>query len=233
MKRVKQVETAALLLLALAVSACSAEDREVPEKTVRKLAGSPEAVDARQESEAGLRDVVQAYAEHTPLKLGLVVVRDNCWGGTAKGWLETRDSDLYKISCGLNVTAYFGADPKNIVPVLDGVLTAGDRNVPGIEFNHAADGALIDYYRKPYDKRNPEVPSRDAVSQSLKWDPVRDRQWKPNFISEPTGPCENAPPVKRCLREPSSATVAAIRKQYGMVFQLDLGATYFKLMKKH
>ncbi|MFF5408555.1 hypothetical protein ACFY8K_37640 [Streptomyces misionensis] len=231
MKRVKQVKTAALMFLALAVSACSAEDQPVPEKTVRKLAGSPEAVSARQKSEAGLREVVQAYAEHTPLKLGLVVVSDDCWGGTAKGWLETRDSDLYKISCGLNVTAYFGADPKNIVSVLDGILTAGDQNVPGIEFNHAAYGALIDYYREPYNKRNPEVPSRDAVSQSLKWDPVHDRQWKPNFISEPTGQCENDPPVKRCLREPSSATVAAIRKQYGMVFQLNLGSTYFKVMK--
>ncbi|MER6032185.1 hypothetical protein [Streptomyces sp. NPDC001851] len=232
MQRVKQVKTAALMLLALAVSACSAEDRAVPEKTVRKLAGSPEAVNARQKSEARLREVVQAYVENTPLKLGLVVVSDSCWGGTARGWLETRDSDLYKISCGLNVTAYFGADPKHIVSVLDGILTAGDRNVSGIEFNHAAYGALIDYYRKPYDKHNPEVPSRDAVTQSLKWDPVRDRQWKPDFISEPTGPCENDPPVKRCLREPSSATVAAIRKQYGMVFQLNLGENYFKIMKK-
>ncbi|WP_189957000.1 hypothetical protein [Streptomyces alanosinicus] len=232
MKRVKQAKTAALMLLALAVPACSAVDRAVPEKTVRKLAGSPEAVKTRRRAEAGLREVVQAYVEHTPLKLGQVVVNDTCEGGTARGWLETRDSDLYKIRCGLGITAYFGADPKHIVPVLDGILTAGDQGIPGIHFTHEVDGPIIGYYRKPYDRHDPEVPSRGIGSGSLSWDPIRDRHRTELFISEPTSPCENDPPVKRCLHEPEAATVAAIRNQYGMVFQLDLGTTYFKIMKK-
>lgn len=78
-------------------------------KEVRALAGSPEAVAAREEAERNLRNIVETYAEHTPLALGLVVVHDECIGGRARRWLDPDGEEPYKIRCSMRVTAYYGA----------------------------------------------------------------------------------------------------------------------------
>ncbi|MGA4967057.1 hypothetical protein, partial [Streptomyces pseudogriseolus] len=75
-------------LVVLAASACSSEYRATSPKEVRALAGSPEAVTAREEAERNLRNIVEAYAEHTQLALGLVVVHDECIGGRARRWFD-------------------------------------------------------------------------------------------------------------------------------------------------
>ncbi|MGW0886366.1 hypothetical protein [Streptomyces sp. NPDC002671] len=220
-----------MAVLVLAVSACSSQDRATSPKTVRKLAGSSEAVKARQTAEKRLRDVVRAYDERTPLTLGLVVVRNECFGGTARQWIDSNGDDLYKIKCSLSVTAYYGADRKHFLSVLDGILTAGERTGSVIPFNHSADGQIIRYYRQ-HRGQEAEVPQLSSASHTLSWDPVRDQHRPYLVITEPDKCPANDPPVTRCLRDPEAGTVAAIRNRYGMVFKLDLGHTeYFTVYK--
>ncbi|MGW3172640.1 hypothetical protein [Streptomyces sp. NPDC001153] len=222
-----------LAVLVLAASACSSQDRATSPKTVRKLAGSSEAVRARQAEEKHLRDVVRAYAEQNPLTLGLVDVRDECFGGTARQWIDSNGDDQYKIKCSLSVTAYYGADRKHFVSVLDGILAAGDRPGSGVPFNHSSDGQIIHYYRQHGgQEQEPEAPQLSSASHTLSWDPVRDRNRSYLMVTEPDKCRASDPPVARCLREPESGTVAAIRSQYGMVFKLDLGhSDYFTMYK--
>ncbi|MGW2745031.1 hypothetical protein [Streptomyces sp. NPDC001450] len=174
---------------------------------------------------------MRAYAERTPLTLGLVVVRDECFGGTARQWIDSNGHDQYKIKCSLSVTAYYGADRKHFVSALDGILTAGDRTGSGIPFNHSSDGQTIHYYRQR-ERQEAEVPQLSSASHTLSWDPVRDRNRSYLMVTEPDKCRASDPPVIRCLREPESGTVAAIRSRYGTVFRLDLGRSdYFTVYK--
>ncbi|MFF4119408.1 hypothetical protein [Streptomyces sp. NPDC001714] len=216
-------------VVVLALSACSSQGRAASPKEVRKLAGSTEAVQARQKTESRLRDVVRAYDEHTPLTLAIVVVRDTCLGGKGKQWFDSNGDDQYKIRCSMWVTAYYGADQKRIVPVLDGVLTAGDRTGSIIPFTHDTYGQFVEYYRGH--GGHGEVPELSLPDHTLSWDPVRDR--RPDLMVKEPGKCPtDDPPLTRCVREPDAETVAAIRKQYGMVFKLDLASPeYYKVSK--
>lgn len=65
----------------LVLAACGGATSE---KTVRRLAGSPEALKARHEAELVSRDVIAVWEADTPLTLGLVVLEDVCFGGRAK-----------------------------------------------------------------------------------------------------------------------------------------------------
>lgn len=217
-------------IVVLSLAACSSQNRATSPKEVRKLAGGPDAVQARQTTESRLRDVVHAYADRTSLNFGMLVVRDTCLGGTAKQWFDSNGDDTYKIRCSMRLTAYYGADPKLIVSVLDGILTAGDRTGSDIPFNHDAYGQFVDYYRD-HGGHNPEVPELSLPYHTLSWDPVRDR--RPYLVTKEPDKCPaNDAPLTRCMREPEAETVAAIRKRYGMAFKLDLTAPeYYKVSK--
>lgn len=134
------------VVLVLALAACG---RATSEKTVRRLAGNPEAVKARQEAESASRDTIAVWDTDTPLRLGLVVLEDACAGGQAKEWFFQTGDDRYKIRCTMYVTAYFGADPRRVADTIDGVLTAGDRTGSPIPFGHDFQYArtVVDYYR--------------------------------------------------------------------------------------
>ncbi|MEU4351774.1 hypothetical protein [Streptomyces sp. NPDC023838] len=229
------------LLLILALSACSSQDRATSPEEVRKLADSAQAQRSRKAAEDHLRTIVNAYAKNTPLILGLVTVNDLCAGGAAKQWFFQTGDDQYKIRCAMRITAYYGADPHRIADVLDGILTAGDHDssdgAPGgtIPFHHGSHGSpLVDYYRgkapNPPGQNAPEPALLFDPSQTLSWDTVRSSERK--LIDEPD-PCpSNDPPVTRCLREPASRTVADIRKKYGMVFKLEISMiNYYRVSK--
>lgn len=218
-------------LVVLAASACSSEYRATSPETVRTLAGGPEAVAARERAERNLRATVEAYAEHTPLALGLVVVHDECLGGRARRWLDPDGAERYRIRCSMRVTAYYSADPERIVSVLDGILAAGDRTGSEIAFTHDVDGPLVDQYRGG-GNQEPEMVELSAPEQTLSWDPVRDD--RPHLVvKEPEGCPVGEPPLTRCVREPESGTVATVRKRYGMVFKLALTAPdYYRVLKK-
>jgi hypothetical protein len=215
----------------LAVSACSAQSRATSPKEVRQLAGSAQALQARERTESRLRGVARAYADGTPLTLGMLVVRDTCLGGAAKQLFGSNGDDTYKILCFLKITAYYGAEPARIASVLDAVLTAGDRVGSGIPFTHDANGSIVDRYRDhagSVDETQLSVPWH-----TLSWDPVRGD--RPRLLIPEPDPCPTGEdlPVSRCLREPKDQTVAAIRKRYGMVFELDLSEPeYYKVSKK-
>ncbi|WP_033284603.1 hypothetical protein [Streptomyces sp. NRRL F-525] len=206
-------------VVVVAVSACSAQSRATSPREVRKLAGSAQALQARERTESRLRGVARAYAEDTPLALGMLVVRDTCRGGRAKQLFDSNGDDTYKISCSMQVTAYYGAAPDRIVSVLDGVLTAGDRTGSDIPFTNDAYGAVVDRYRDHAGAL--EQTEMSASAHTLSWDPVRDHQ--PHLMIQEPDACPAVDlPVTRCTREPEAQTVAALRKRYGMVFRLDL-----------
>ncbi|MFD9487598.1 hypothetical protein ACFWBX_27250 [Streptomyces sp. NPDC059991] len=226
------------LLLILALSACSAQSRATSPKEVRKLAGGAQAQQSRKAAEEHLRAIVNAYAKNTPLSLGLVTVDDMCAGGSAKQWFFPTGDDRYKIRCDMRITAYYGADPRRIADVLDGILAAGDDDssdgAPGstIPFPHGR--ALVNYYRghglNPSGPNAPEPALLSDPSQTLSWDTVRSSQKK--LVDEPDLCPANDPPVTRCLREPSTKTVADIRRQHGMVFKLAIAEiTYYRVSK--
>ncbi|MCC5475615.1 hypothetical protein [Streptomyces barringtoniae] len=223
-------------MVVLALSACSSQDGATSPEEVRKLAGSARAVHARQAAQDRLRDVVQAYAEDTPLGPDMVVMRDTCFGGTAKQWLESNGDDAYKIRCSMRVSAYFGVDPKRIGSVLDGILAAGDRPQSLIAFGHDYYRShLVGYYRghgpNPSGPDAPEPTQLFDATQTLSWDPVHDRNPR-LLVGEPEQCPKNDPPVTRCLREPESESVAGIRQRHGMVFKLELGSTeYYEVAK--
>ncbi|MGW4196174.1 hypothetical protein [Streptomyces sp. NPDC005004] len=215
----------------LAVSACTADRATSPEE-VRRLAGSAQAEGARQRTEARLRATVREYTDQTSLALGLLVLRDTCAGGKAKQWLDSNGDDTYKANCTMQVTAYFGADPKRIASILDDILTAGERPGSRIPFTHRGNGVIVDYYRH-HGGDNGSEPSRlDDAWHSLSWDTqFHDRP--PAQVREPQPCFADNPPVMRCVREPGTVTVAGIRKRYGMVFELSLVAPeYFKVPKE-
>ncbi|MFJ8314055.1 MULTISPECIES: hypothetical protein [unclassified Streptomyces] len=222
-------------LLLVALSACSS-GRAVNPNEARGLAGSNEAMKVRQQEEKRLRDVAQAYTHDMPLTLALITVSDTCKVGLKNQPFFQSGDDTYKIKCSMGVTAYYGADPKHMGDILDSILSAGDRPGSPIAFRHGQNpNPLVDYYRgrgpNPSGSQAPEPTQLSDPSQTLSWDPVRDHT--PRLMIEEPEPCmPSDPPVTRCLREPSSATVAGIRKQYGMVFKLSLGSgDYYKVFK--
>ncbi|MFD8390953.1 hypothetical protein ACFV2N_17565 [Streptomyces sp. NPDC059680] len=223
----------------LAVSACSTTpDRAVSDKQLRKLGESGQAVQARQRAEQQLRDVARAYADRTPLSLGLIVVHDVCVPGSGPGWFFQQKTDNYKIACSMNVTAYYGADPRHMGDTLDAILTAGDhaRSEPAgskspIPFTHDDHGKrLVAYYRghgpNPQGPKAPE-PAMMAVSgQILTWDTTRGGA-PARLVEEPYAGLIDDPPASRVVRDPKTATVADIRKRYGLVFKLELRYSHY------
>ncbi|MFF8726635.1 hypothetical protein ACF073_09105 [Streptomyces sp. NPDC015171] len=222
------------LVLLFAVSACSTTpDRAVGDRQVRTLGESGQAVRARERAEQRLRSVARAYADRTPLTLGLVVVHDVCVPGSGPGWFFQQKTDNYKIACSMKITAYYGADPEHTGDTLDAILTAGDhaRSRPDgsgrpIPFTHDDQGKrLVAYYRGH--GPNPQSPqavetTRLAVSgQTLTWDTTRGGAPR-RLIEEPYAGLVDDPPVSRAVRDPKTATVAAIRKRYGLAFKLEL-----------
>ncbi|MFH9759077.1 hypothetical protein ACH4MJ_14835 [Streptomyces anulatus] len=223
------------IVLVLVLAACG---RATSEKTVRKLAASPEALKVRQEAELASRDVIAVWDAETPLTLGLVVLEDVCVGGSAKELFFPTGSDRYKIKCTMSVAAYFGADPRRMADTIDGVLSAGDRTGSLIPFDHAFHYArtVVDYYRgKTGDPQGPgtgeptELFSANTIS--LNWDQVR--SGSTGLLLEEPRPCSlHDPPVQRCLREPASTSVADLRREYGMVFKITMPVTnYFTVWK--
>ncbi|MFE0385788.1 hypothetical protein ACFW1F_17180 [Streptomyces bungoensis] len=218
----------------LAVSACFANpDRAVSDEQLRRLGESGQAVQARERAEQRLRGVARAYADRTPLSLGLVVMHDVCVPGSGPGWFFQQKTDDYKIACSMNITAYYGADPRHMGDTLDAILTAGDHALSGsavsdspIPFMHDDHGErLVAYYRdhgpNPQGPQAAE-PTRLAVTgQTLTWDTTRGGTLR-RLVEEPYAGLVDDPPASRVVRDPSTATVAAIRKRYGLVFKLEL-----------
>ncbi|MCD9904788.1 hypothetical protein LUR56_41020 [Streptomyces sp. MT29] len=223
------------IVMVLVVAACG---RAPSEKTVHKLAGSPEAKKGRQEAELASRDLIAAWDADTPLTLGLVVLEDVCAGGKAKEWFFSSGDDRYKIRCSMYVTAYFGADPRSVADALDGVLTAGDRAGSSIPFNHDFHYArmVVDYYRgKTGDPQGPGTgePTQlfSAGTITLNWDQVRSGDTRV-LIEESSPRAHNDPPMRRLLHEPVSASVADLRREYGMIFQITMPVKdYFTVWK--
>ncbi|MFI5689900.1 hypothetical protein [Streptomyces sp. NPDC051636] len=227
-----------------AVSACSTPpDRAVSDKQLRKLGESSQAGRVREQAEQRLRDVAQAYADRTPLSLGLVVVHDTCSPGSGPGWYFQQDTDDYKVVCSMKVTAYFGADTRHMGATLDGILTAGDRARSGlagsgspIPFTHDDYGKrLVAYYRgdgpTPQGSQATEPPRLFTSTQTLTWDTTRDDAPR-RLVEEPDPGLVDDPPVSRVVRDPKTATVAAIRKRYGLVFKLELrNSGYYTVLK--
>ncbi|WNF28520.1 hypothetical protein RI138_17690 [Streptomyces sp. C11-1] len=213
------------VVLVLALTACGGATSE---KTVRRLADSPEAVKARQESESWSRKSVAAWDTDTPLTLGLVVLEDVCVGGQAKEWFFVTGDDQYKVNCTMRVTAYFGADPHRTAETIDGILTAGDRAESPIPFAHDFQYArkVVDYYRgKTGDPQGTGTGEpRElfaAATIRLTWDQVRSGDTR-ELIEEPRPCASPGPTMRRCLHEPPSTSVADLRREYGMVFKLTL-----------
>ncbi|MEV5898362.1 hypothetical protein [Streptomyces sp. NPDC052127] len=233
MRRALYLPLSVILILALA--ACG---RATSEKTVRKLAGSSEATKARQGAESASRDIIAVWDTETPLTLGMIVVEDVCAGGKAKEWFFPTGDDQYKIRCTMYVTAYFGADPRRMADTLDGVLTAGDRSGSPIPFGHDFQYArtVIDYYRgKAGDPQGPGTGEPkllfSAGTVRLNWDQVHTSGTR-ELIEEPH-PCgSDDPPMRRCLREPASTSVADLRRKYGMVFKLTFPAKNYHVVGK-
>ncbi|WP_329041594.1 hypothetical protein OHT61_26255 [Streptomyces sp. NBC_00178] len=228
--------------LLVALTGCSAQDRATDPAEVRELAGSTQARHSREGAEAHLRSVVRAYDEETPLTLGLVSLDDTCAGGTAADWLSSSEDDRYRIRCTLRVTAYYGADPKRIAQVLDGVFTAGDREAAAgggaagtVPFGHDEyRGSLVAYYAgrgpNPTGPGTPEPVQVSDPSQTLSWDTARSDP--PTRAEEPGPPAASDPPLSRHLREPASTTVADVRARHGMVFRLELSSVdYYSVSK--
>ncbi|MGW3568189.1 hypothetical protein ACWDSL_30795 [Streptomyces sp. NPDC000941] len=212
------------------VASCSAGDRAVSLDETRKFAGSPKAVQARQEAEKQLVGIVRTYDKETPLTLALVVVKDYCKG--AAGGMWPSDDDTYKIRCIVAVTGYYGADRRRVGDVLDGVLSAGDRQAAattpgyGVDFGHDDyRSKLVAYYRghrlNPDGSHTTEPMQLSDGSQTLEWDMVRTEQHR-MLIDEQPVCAKPDPPVTRCSREPETKTVADIRSKYGMVFKMSL-----------
>ncbi|MCX4486611.1 hypothetical protein OG890_22180 [Streptomyces anulatus] len=222
-----------VLMLVLAV--CG---RATSERTVRKLAGSPEALKARQEAELASRDVIAVWAAETPLRLGLVLLEDVCVGGSATELFLPTGSDRYKIKYMMSVAAYFGADPRRMADTIDGVLSAGDRTGLRVPFNHEFHYArtVVEYYRgKTGDPQGPGTGEPTRLSRgtilTFSWDQVRSGNTG-QLIEEP-GPCSpHEPPVRRCLNEPASTSVADLRREHGMVFRITMPVrNYFTVWK--
>jgi hypothetical protein len=109
----------------LGVTSCSAGDNAISLEETRKLGGSTKAEQAKQKAEKHLVAIAHTYDKETPLTLALVTVKDYCASGSG-GALPSGD-DTYKIRCTVDVTGYYGADRDRIGDVMDGVLSAGDR----------------------------------------------------------------------------------------------------------
>jgi hypothetical protein len=223
------------IVLVLALGACG---RATSEKTVRKLAGSPEAVKARQEAESAVRSTIGAWDAETPLTLGLVVLEDVCIGGRSKEWFFQTGDDNYRIRCMLSITAYFGADPRTVADTIDGVLSAGDKNGSPIAFNHDFLYArtVVDYYRG----NNGPPPGKDTVEPTqlskagaitLRWDQVRGKNRR-ELIDEPRSCTPHDPPIQRCLKEPGSTSVRDVRNKYGMVFKITIPVNNYYTIRK-
>lgn len=224
------------IILVLALASCG---RAPSEKSVRKLADSPEAVRARQQVEEDIRNAIAYWDAHTPLTLGVVALEDACGGGKDKEWFFPTGDDTYKIRCTMYVTAYFGADPKGVADTIDGILAAGDPEVSPIPFGHDFIYArkVVDYYRgKTGDPQGPGAgePKElfSAGTVTLNWDQVR--QSGTRQLIEELRPCSPSdPPMRRCLREPAATSVADLRREYGMVFKLTFPATnYYSIVRK-
>lgn len=220
----------------LAVSACSQDGATSP-KTVRKLAGSAEAVKAREQEEQEIRNTITDWDAHTTLTLGLVTVDDSCMGGRAKE-LFSQDGDEYKIRCTMYLNAYFGASPHHVSDTIDSILTAGDSDGSPIPFGHDFIYAtkVVDYYRgKTGDPQGPGTgePNQlfSAATVTLNWDQVR-QSGKRELIEELPACSQSDPPVHRCLREPASTSVTNLRREYGMVFKLTFPSRNYFIMYK-
>ncbi|UXY31058.1 hypothetical protein [Streptomyces sp. HUAS TT20] len=240
----KTVWGSMVMIVLFAVSACSTTpDRAVSDKQLRKLGESGQAVRARDRAEQRLRGVARTYADRTPLSLGLVVVHDVCVPGSGPGWFFQQKTDDYKVVCSMNVTAYYGADPRHMGDTLDGILTVGDHARSGsagsgspVPFTHDDHGKrLVAYYQgqgpNPHGPQAPE-PTRLAVSgQLLTWDTTHGGAPR-RLVEEPYAGLVDDPPVSRVVRDPKNATVAAIRKRYGSVFKLEFPySNYYWVLK--
>ncbi|MEU9993551.1 hypothetical protein AB0E10_43820 [Streptomyces sp. NPDC048045] len=240
----KSVWGSLAVVVLLAVSGCSTTpDRAVGEKQLRELGESGRAVQARERAEQRLRDVARAYTDGTHLSPGLVVVHDVCVPGSGPGWFFQQKTDNYKIACSMNIIAYYGADPQHVGDALDGILTAGDhaRSRPGgsasaVPFTHDDYGRrLVAYYRghgpNPQGPQAPEPTQLAASGKTLTWDTTRGGASR-RTVEEPYAGLVDDPPVSRVVRDPKAATVAAVRKRYGLVFRLELPyRDYFAVLK--
>jgi hypothetical protein len=173
-----RTDRALSLILILTVVACS-RSGATSEKTARKLAGSPQAVKARQDAEASMRKAIASWNTHTPLTLGLITVDDVCIRGKAREWFFSSGDDQYTIRCSMYVTAYFGADPRRMADTIDGILSAGDRPGSVVPFGHDFQYArnVVDYYRgMPGDPQGPGTGEPNelfaAATVTLNWDQV-------------------------------------------------------------
>ena len=233
----RRIGRAISLLLVLTLVACS-RSGATSEKTARKLAGSPQAVKARQDAEARLRKDIASWDADTSLTLGLITVDDLCIPGKGREWFFSSGDDQHKIRCMLSVTAYFGADPRKIAGTIDGILSAGDRPGSAVPFGHDFYYArmVVDYYRgKPGDPQGPGTGEPHQLfdpSVTLDWDQVTTRGTRRQLIDEPP-PCRpDDPPLQRCVREPADTPVAALRHRYGAVFRVTFSVVDYHTVRK-
>ncbi|GGR10027.1 hypothetical protein [Streptomyces aurantiogriseus] len=104
-------------------------------RRARRLAASDTARQARQDAEARLRAIADAYAGSTPLVLRLLVVEDHYTRGTASLDLFTSLRPAYRVSCWMRLTAYYSS-PLPPAETITRILDAGEQALSGIPFTH-------------------------------------------------------------------------------------------------
>ena len=223
------------------IVSCSSGDRALSYEDLRKPAGSTQAVEARQKAEKRMVDNVAAYGKKMSLAPALITVNDSCGSGAGGPWPS--GDNTYKMRCSLDVTGYFGAAPDRIGDVLGSILSAGDRYKAAhptgeggvVSSQNDFASKLVAYYTRK--GPNPLGPNSQEPTQlldgaeTLEWDTVRSPQ-QPVLIQEPSPCVQPDPPIRRCTHQPESRTIAAIRRQYGMVFTLrQRSTTYFEILK--
>ncbi|WP_432027916.1 hypothetical protein [Streptomyces sp. 1222.5] len=240
----RSVRTLSVLVTLLAVSACSTPpDRAVNEKELRTLGRNDQAMRARGQAERELRTTARAYVERASMPLGLLIVRDHCVPGSGPGWFFQQETDDFRVVCSMDVTAYYGAGPRDVGDTLDRILTAGDHGRSGrgvresrIPFTHDREGRrLVAFYRgrgtAGRSSRAPESTNLTASGQILSWDATAGGPTR-QLVEEPYAGPNDDPPVSRSVHDPKAATVSGIRKRYGLVFRLRLPHTvYYAVLK--
>ncbi|MGW4766143.1 transposase [Streptomyces pseudogriseolus] len=129
------------------------------------------------------------------------------------------------------VRMYRAAEPKPVIRRMAEEIGVHHEALRAWVRQAEAGGPRVDQYWGGRD-REPEVSEFSAPGQTLSWDPVRDD--RPHLLVEEPQECPVGDPLLfRCVRDPESGTVAAVRKRYGMVFRRALTAPdYYRVRKK-
>lgn len=175
--------------------------------------------------------MVDAYGSRTLLDLKVKAVEDDCVGGEKHRLMYPDDRDQYKMKCSMQIVGYYGARPGAFGEVLDSVFRAGDAAARahkseegvGLPYDDFRRRLVAYYARKGPNPLGPHASQPTSVGtapQELTWDSSGDGEI--SLVPEPE-PCRASElVVRRCIRNPKRLSVAAVRREYGMVVEVKL-----------